>query len=79
MGGIDIKTEPSDKISLSAKLEYAKVHGRNFHRIIFNQNKQYHEHYYVGFAREMPEVLPKLGLPFSNAYKLALQLYGEKK
>lgn len=35
--------------------------------------------YYVGFAREMPEALPKLGLPFSQAYQLALQMYGEKK
>ena len=44
LGGIDIKTEPSDKMSLSAKLEYAKIHGRDFHRIIFNQNRPYHEH-----------------------------------
>ena len=43
-GGIDIKTEQSDKLSVSAKLEYAKTHGRTFHKIIYNPNKQYHEH-----------------------------------
>ena len=31
--------------------------------------------YYVSFAREIPELLPKLGLPFSKAYETALQMY----
>jgi Tfp pilus assembly protein PilF len=44
LGGIEIKTESVDSMSLSAKLEYAKVHGRKYHRIIYNESKKYHEH-----------------------------------
>ena len=36
-------------------------------------------YYYVSFAREIPEILPKLGLPFKSAYETALQMYNAKK
>lgn len=36
-------------------------------------------YYYVSWARAIPEMLNKLGLPFSEAYKTALQLYNAKK
>lgn len=35
-------------------------------------------YYYVSWARAIPEKLDKLGLPFSNAYESALQLYNAK-
>lgn len=35
-------------------------------------------YYYVSWARAIPEKLDKLGLPFSNAYKSALQMYNAK-
>lgn len=44
LGGTEIKTEPVEKMSVSAKLEYAKLHGRSFHKITYNKNKPYHEH-----------------------------------
>ena len=44
MGGVEIKTESVDSMSLSAKLEYANIHGRKYHRIIYNESKKYHEH-----------------------------------
>ena len=44
LGGVEIKTESVDKMDLSAKLEYAKLHGREYHRIIYNESKKYHEH-----------------------------------
>ena len=44
LGGIEIRMEASDNISLSAKMEYAKIHGRQYHRIIYNERKKYHEH-----------------------------------
>ncbi len=36
-------------------------------------------YYYVSFARAIPDLLPKLGLPFAEAYEAALQLYNAKK
>ncbi len=36
-------------------------------------------YYYVSFARAIPEMLDKLGLPFSKAYESALSLYNNKK
>lgn len=44
LGETDIKTEVVDKMDVSAKLEYAKIHNREYHRIIYNENKEYHEH-----------------------------------
>ena len=44
LGGVEIKIEETDKTYLSAKLEYAKTHNRNYHRIIYNKSKNYHEH-----------------------------------
>lgn len=35
-------------------------------------------YYYVSWARAIPEKLNSLGLPFSNAYKSALQMYNAK-
>lgn len=43
-GGMEIKTEAVEKMTLSAKLEYGKIHGRNYHRVIYNSQKDYHEH-----------------------------------
>lgn len=36
-------------------------------------------YYYVSWARAIPEKLDALGLPFSKAYELALQMYNAKK
>ena len=36
-------------------------------------------YYYVSFARAIPDLLPKLGLPVAEAYEAALQLYNAKK
>ena len=44
LGGTEIKTESVENMSLAAKLEYAKIHGRKYHRIIYNESKKYHEH-----------------------------------
>lgn len=44
LGGSEIKIESVDKMSISAKLEYAKIHGRNYHRVIYNGSKKHHEH-----------------------------------
>lgn len=44
MGGTEIKTESVENMSLAAKLEYAKIHGRKYHRIVYNESKKYHEH-----------------------------------
>ena len=44
LGGTEIKTESVEKMSLSAKLEYAKIYGRKYHRIIYNGSKKYSEH-----------------------------------
>lgn len=35
-------------------------------------------YYYVSFARAVPHLLQKLGLPFADAYESALQLYNAK-
>ena len=35
-------------------------------------------HYYVSWARAIPHMLDKLGLPFSKAYEAALQMYNAK-
>ena len=35
--------------------------------------------YYVSWARVFPEHLSKIGLPFDDAYALAMQMYGAKK
>lgn len=43
-GGVDIKTEPVDGMSPAARLEFAKLHGRDFHRIVYDRNRPYHEH-----------------------------------
>lgn len=39
---------------------------------------QFLAHYYVSWARAIPEKLDKLGLPFSKAYESALQMYNAK-
>lgn len=36
-------------------------------------------YYYVSWARAIPHMLDKLGLPFSKAYELALQMYNARK
>ena len=36
-------------------------------------------YYYVSWARAIPEMLSKLGLPFSTAYDIALRMYNVKK
>ena len=36
-------------------------------------------YYYVSWARAFPEHLAKVGLPFDDAYALAMQMYGPKK
>ena len=36
-------------------------------------------YYYVSWARAFPEHLAKIGLPFDDAYALAMQMYGPKK
>ena len=36
-------------------------------------------HYYVSWARAIPHMLDKLGLPFSKAYETALQMYNARK
>jgi hypothetical protein len=36
-------------------------------------------HYYVSWARAIPHMLDKLGLPFSKAYDTALQMYNARK
>lgn len=36
-------------------------------------------YYYVSWARAIPDMLDKLGLPFSKAYEAALQMYNAKK
>lgn len=35
--------------------------------------------YYVSFARRYPKILPELGLPYTKAYSMALNLYNKKK
>lgn len=35
-------------------------------------------HYYVSWARAIPQMLDKLGLPFSKAYESAMQMYNAK-
>ena len=35
-------------------------------------------YYYVSFARAIPHLLEKIGLPFADAYQSALQLYNAK-
>jgi hypothetical protein len=35
-------------------------------------------YYYVSWARAIPHMLEKLGLPFSKAYESAMQLYNSK-
>ena len=35
-------------------------------------------YYYVSWARAIPEKLNSLGLPFSQAYESAIQLYNKK-
>lgn len=44
LGGTEIKIESVGNMSLYAKLEYAKIHGRKYHRVIYNESKKYHEH-----------------------------------
>lgn len=44
LGGTEIKTESVKNMSFAAKLEYAKIYGRKYHRIIYNESKKYHEH-----------------------------------
>lgn len=39
---------------------------------------QFLAHYYVSWARAIPEKLDKLGLPFSKAYESAMQMYNAK-
>jgi hypothetical protein len=39
---------------------------------------QFLAYYYVSWAQAIPEKLDKLGLPFSKAYELALQMYNTK-
>lgn len=36
-------------------------------------------YYYVSWAREFPDALDKLGLPFNKAYETALEMYNSKK
>lgn len=36
-------------------------------------------YYYVSWAREFPDALGKLGLPFNKAYETALEMYNAKK
>lgn len=36
-------------------------------------------YYYVSWAREFPDALDKLGLPFNKAYETALEMYNAKK
>lgn len=40
---------------------------------------QFLAYYYVSWARAIPHMLDKLGLPFSKAYKTALQMYNAKR
>jgi len=39
---------------------------------------QFLAYYYVSWARAIPHMLDKLGLPFSKAYEMALQMYNAK-
>jgi len=36
-------------------------------------------YYYVSWAREFPDALDKIGLPFTKAYETALEMYKAKR
>ena len=42
--GTSIRLEESDKLAVSAKLEYSKAHGVSYNKVVVNRTKSFHEH-----------------------------------
>lgn len=40
----EIRLEESERLEVSAKMQYGKAHGVNFNKVIVNRTKPYHEH-----------------------------------
>lgn len=69
---IEIATVGINGISPKGKYSINSFPGKEF------SGYQFLAYYYVSFARAIPNMLKKLGLPFEKAYESALQLYNNK-